>query len=216
MNAGRKHLHLRGRVPPPGTAALTTGHRRVAGLAEAGLAVAKTMAGRPGSATPATMPVRAGWGRALHSSPSEGGFALLIVVTLLGFIVVLLLGLATYTRIETTIAGNTQRQAQARENALLALNVALGQLQKHAGPDRRVTATTTAPKASCATRPETCVGAHSRRAKAAHPAGASRGSRAMGSRASACRPASSPRGRRARPPRNARRSASCVAAPATA
>ncbi len=71
----------------------------------------------------------------------RAGFALLLVVTLLAFIVVLLLGLATYTRIETSIAGNTQRQAQARENALLALNVALGQLQKHAGADTRVTAT---------------------------------------------------------------------------
>lgn len=69
------------------------------------------------------------------------GFALLITITLLAFLVILLVGLATYTRVETAIAGNTQRQAQARENALFALNVALGQLQKHAGPDQRVTAT---------------------------------------------------------------------------
>lgn len=69
------------------------------------------------------------------------GFALLIVVTLLAFVVVLLLGLAAYTRVETAVAGNVQRQAQARENALLGLEVALAQLQKHAGPDRRVTAT---------------------------------------------------------------------------
>lgn len=74
-------------------------------------------------------------------SAKRSGFALLIVVTLLAFLVVLLIGLAAYTRIETAVAGNTQRQAQARENALLALNVALGQLQKYAGPDQRVTAT---------------------------------------------------------------------------
>jgi hypothetical protein len=77
----------------------------------------------------------------LRSAPREGGFALLIVVTLLAFIVLLLLGLAVFTRIETSVAGNTQRQAQARENALLALSVAVGQLQRHAGPDTRVTAT---------------------------------------------------------------------------
>ena len=70
-----------------------------------------------------------------------GGFALLITITLLSFVVLLLVGLATYTRIETAISGNTQKQAQARQNALLALDVALGQLQKHAGPDQRVTAT---------------------------------------------------------------------------
>jgi hypothetical protein len=72
---------------------------------------------------------------------AKRGFALLIVITLLSFVVVLLLGLAVYTRVETAVAGNTQRQAQARENALLGLNVALSQLQRYAGPDQRVTAT---------------------------------------------------------------------------
>ena len=65
----------------------------------------------------------------------------MITVTLLAFLVVLLIGLAAYSRIETAIAGNVQRQTQARQNALLGLNVALGQLQKFAGPDQRVTAT---------------------------------------------------------------------------
>ncbi len=76
-----------------------------------------------------------------RAAARQRGFALLIVVTLLAFLVLLLLGLATYTRVETAVAGNTQRQAQARENALLALNVAVGQLQRYAGPDTRVTAT---------------------------------------------------------------------------
>ena len=80
---------------------------------------------------------------------AKRGFALLLTVTLLAFLVVLLVGLAAYTRVETAVAGNTQRQAQARQNALLALNVALGQLQKYAGPDQRVTATADAfPNAS--------------------------------------------------------------------
>ena len=71
----------------------------------------------------------------------SGGFALLVTLTLVAFLVLLLVGLATYTRIETAVAGNQQRQAQARENALVGLQVALGQLQRHAGPDTRVTAT---------------------------------------------------------------------------
>jgi Tfp pilus assembly protein PilX len=79
---------------------------------------------------------RAGW--PLRRS---AGFALLVTITLLALVVLLLVGLATYTRVETAISGNTQKQAQARQNALLALDVALGQLQKHAGPDQRVTAT---------------------------------------------------------------------------
>jgi Tfp pilus assembly protein PilX len=72
---------------------------------------------------------------------SRRGFALLIVLSLLALLVILLIGLASVTRVETAVAGNTQRQAQARENALLALNLAVAQLQKHAGPDQRVTAT---------------------------------------------------------------------------
>src|SRR3954467_15138871 len=74
-------------------------------------------------------------------TPNRKGFALLITITLLAFVIVLLVGLAVYTRVETGIAGNTQRQEQARQNALFALNIALGQLQKYAGPDQRVTAT---------------------------------------------------------------------------
>lgn len=81
----------------------------------------------------------------LGSQPASGprrsaGFALLITLTLLAFVVLLLVGLASYTRIETAVAGNFQKQAQARQNAQLALDVALAQLQKHAGPDTRVTA----------------------------------------------------------------------------
>lgn len=72
---------------------------------------------------------------------AQRGFALLITITLLAFLVILLVGLATYTRVETAVAGNTQRQAQARQNALLAVNVAVSQLQKYAGPDASVTAT---------------------------------------------------------------------------
>ncbi|MBW8781421.1 MAG: hypothetical protein JF599_05995 [Verrucomicrobia bacterium] len=72
---------------------------------------------------------------------SERGFALLITITLLSFLVLLLVSLSALTRVETQVAANSQQQAQARQNALMALNIALGQLQKYAGPDQRVTAT---------------------------------------------------------------------------
>jgi hypothetical protein len=68
------------------------------------------------------------------------GFALLITITLLAFLVLLLVSLASLTRVETQVADNNQRLAQARANAVFALNTALGQLQQFLGPDQRVTA----------------------------------------------------------------------------
>jgi len=68
------------------------------------------------------------------------GFALLITITLLAFLVLLLVSLASLTRVETQVAGNGMKLAGARSNALMALNLALGQLQKFAGPDQVVSA----------------------------------------------------------------------------
>jgi hypothetical protein len=68
------------------------------------------------------------------------GFALLITITLLAFLVLLLVSLASLTRVETQVAANSQNLAQARQNALMALNIALGELQKYTGPDQRTTA----------------------------------------------------------------------------
>ncbi|MDF3055821.1 MAG: hypothetical protein K0R17_36 [Rariglobus sp.] len=70
----------------------------------------------------------------------RGGFALLITITLLAFLVLLLVSLASLTRVETQVASNSAQLAQARANALFALNLAVGQLQKYAGPDQAVTA----------------------------------------------------------------------------
>jgi type II secretory pathway pseudopilin PulG len=71
---------------------------------------------------------------------SSKGFALLITITLLAFLVLLLVSLASLTRVETQVASNNQQLAQARQNALMALNIALGELQKYTGPDQRTTA----------------------------------------------------------------------------
>ncbi|CAM2949945.1 hypothetical protein [Rariglobus hedericola] len=70
----------------------------------------------------------------------ESGFALLITITLLAFLVLLLVSLASLTRVETQVASNNQQISQARQNALMALNIAVGQLQKFTGPDQRTTA----------------------------------------------------------------------------
>lgn len=69
----------------------------------------------------------------------RNGFALLVTVVLLSFLVLILVALATLTRVETQVATNTQKLDAARNHALLALNVALGQLQAQSGPDYRLT-----------------------------------------------------------------------------
>ena len=87
------------------------------------------------------------------SAEDKRGFALLITVTLLAFLVLLLVSLATLTRVETQVAANNQSLAQARQNALMAMDIAIGQLQKYAGPDARVTARAEVTSTSAVTNP---------------------------------------------------------------
>lgn len=68
------------------------------------------------------------------------GFALLITITLLAFLVLLLVSLSSFTRVETHVADNGQKLSQAQQNAMAGLKIAIGQLQRHAGPDLRLTA----------------------------------------------------------------------------
>ena len=71
----------------------------------------------------------------------EGGFVLVLTLALLSFLLLLVVALASTLRIETQTSFNNTQWNNARQNALLGLNVALGQLQELAGPDQRVTAT---------------------------------------------------------------------------
>lgn len=69
------------------------------------------------------------------------GFALVLTMALLSFLLLLVATLATSLRIETQSSLNQTHWNQARNHALVGMNIALGQLQELAGPDQRVTAT---------------------------------------------------------------------------
>ncbi|WP_309384811.1 pilus assembly PilX family protein [Cerasicoccus frondis] len=70
----------------------------------------------------------------------RSGFALVIALALMTFIVLLIFSMSALTQVELATASHDRSQQLARENARLGLLVALGQLQKAAGPDQRVTA----------------------------------------------------------------------------
>ncbi len=75
-----------------------------------------------------------------HTARRQGGFALIVTILLMSFLVLLMVSMSALTRVETAIATNSQQAERARQNALTALNIAIGQLQSAAGPDQNITA----------------------------------------------------------------------------
>ena len=70
----------------------------------------------------------------------ESGFALVVTLSLMILLTVIAVGLLSLSTISLRAAGNSSDLAAARSNARMALMLALGNLQKHAGLDTRVTA----------------------------------------------------------------------------
>jgi hypothetical protein len=75
----------------------------------------------------------------LRGSKSESGFALVITLVLLALLVLTLYLLTTLSKIGSEVAATSIYQAQARQNALLGLDTALGELQRYAGEDAALT-----------------------------------------------------------------------------
>ncbi|MGZ0656818.1 hypothetical protein ACWPKO_05795 [Coraliomargarita sp. W4R53] len=71
---------------------------------------------------------------------AQGGFALVIALTLMAFVLVLLVSMTLLVNVETASSQAVLNQLRAKESARLALMMALGDLQRYAGPDQRVTA----------------------------------------------------------------------------
>ena len=69
----------------------------------------------------------------------QSGFALVITLVLLALLVLAVFALSALTKVSSEMAHSSVYQTQARQNAQLALDVALGELQRHAGDDTRIT-----------------------------------------------------------------------------
>ncbi|MDP0495667.1 MAG: hypothetical protein Q7Q73_05615 [Verrucomicrobiota bacterium JB024] len=70
----------------------------------------------------------------------QHGFALIVALSLMAFIVLLLVSLSSLVRVDMAASSNNANMTLAREYARFSAFKALGQLQKSAGPDQRVTA----------------------------------------------------------------------------
>jgi len=75
-----------------------------------------------------------------HRAPDARGFALVVTVSLLVLLSVIALGFLSLSAVSLRGSSLENAQMQARANARLALQMAIGELQRHAGPDTRVTA----------------------------------------------------------------------------
>lgn len=77
--------------------------------------------------------------RLAHSRASERGFALIATLAIIALIIVLMIAIAATINVETRSSASTKQMLEARQNALLGLQVAMGQLQKYAGKDQAAT-----------------------------------------------------------------------------
>ncbi|MFC5051413.1 hypothetical protein ACFPK9_12435 [Rubritalea spongiae] len=76
-----------------------------------------------------------------HQKSLSKGFALIATISVLSLLVMVAIGMLSLSSVTTKATEHAIPMQQAKANARMALMIALGELQKAAGPDQRITAT---------------------------------------------------------------------------
>lgn len=71
---------------------------------------------------------------------SQEGFALVIALSLMAFVLLLLLSISTLVSVESSLSSTNKAKLLAEQNARLGISIALGELQKYTGNDQSITA----------------------------------------------------------------------------
>jgi len=74
------------------------------------------------------------------TTQARSGFALVIALTLMAFVLLLILSITSFVVVEQQSANIAKQQLAAKQNALVGLHIAIGELQQRLGPDQRATA----------------------------------------------------------------------------
>ena len=76
----------------------------------------------------------------VRSTRARSGFALVIALSLMAFVLLLTLSITSFVIVEQQSANISKQQLAAKQNALVGLQIAIGELQQYLGPDQRATA----------------------------------------------------------------------------
>lgn len=75
------------------------------------------------------------------TTAAKPGFALISTISIMALLLMVAMAMLSLSAIEQRTIQNDRAMTEARANARMALIIAIGELQKYAGPDQRVTAT---------------------------------------------------------------------------